>query len=157
GYFGFFGGFAQLPVDDDPIALRSALWSATDEGYKSAVETLTKKRAYMADKKLEDRPADFSAAPGSRLIEPTVKLAVDRPAWEGKLAQISGRFRQHPSIQESSVSFSASAVNHYLVNTDGTRLRTAKRRASLEIGASLQAEDGMHLSDQLSYTAETAD
>jgi TldD protein len=157
GFMSFFGGFAQLPVDDDPIAMRDALWTATDGAYKSAVETLTKKKAYMADKKLEDRPADFSAAPATRHIEPLAKFAFDRPGWEGRMAQITQRFRQHSSIQESSASLSAGATNHYLVNTEGTRLRTARQRATLEIDASTQAEDGMRISDKLSYVAETAD
>ena len=61
GFFMFFGGGtgggeASLPLDEDYTAIRQAIWWATDQDYKDAVETLTKKKAYMKDKNLLDRP-----------------------------------------------------------------------------------------------------
>jgi predicted Zn-dependent protease len=156
-YFSFFGSFASVPIEDDLVAIRDALWTATDAAYKSGVETLTKKRAYMADKTIEDRPADFTEASPSKRLDPRVKLVLDRPQWEDRLARISSRFKQHLSVQDADVSLSAEARNRYLVNTEGTRLRVATRRATLVVNVSTQAPDGMRLADRLQYTATTAD
>src|SRR5207248_1553432 len=40
-FMSFGDGMAEIPVDDDPGAIRAALWYATDRRYKRAVEQLT--------------------------------------------------------------------------------------------------------------------
>jgi TldD protein len=160
-FFGRSGGAggvrSSLPLDNDPVALRQAIWLAADADYKNAVETLTKKRAYMKDKKIEDRPADYTSAPVERYFEPPADLHFDQNKWEGYLEQISARFKKHKAIQDSSVQLLAGIGNGYIVNSEGTRVRTAERGAVLIISAELQADDGMKLSDSRSYAAESAD
>jgi TldD protein len=145
------GGRASLPLDEDYAAIRQSIWRATDEDYKGAVETLTKKRAYMRDKNLQDRPNDFSKASVVEHIEPTAKIDFDRTAWEKHLKLISGQFKKHTQIQDSGVQLLVAVGNSYIVNTEGTRLRTADSGALLVITAELQAEDGMRISDSLTY------
>ena len=48
GFFDFTGGVAQIPIEDDPVAIRAALWYQTDRKYKRAVERLTRARANAA-------------------------------------------------------------------------------------------------------------
>ena len=148
-------GEADLPLEEDYTAIRQAIWRATDDDYKDAVETLTKKRAYMKDKSLHDRPNDFSKASTVELIEPTAKLDFDRAAWEAKLRKISARFNKHPQIQHSEVRLLVAAGNTYTLNTEGTRLRTPETGALLIITAELQAEDGMKISDGRTYFGRT--
>jgi hypothetical protein len=147
------GGQARLPLDDDYPALRQAVWWATDQNYKDAVETLTKKRAYLKDKNVKDRPNDFSKASVVESIEPTAKLDFDRSAWEERLKRASAQFNKHAQIQEGRISLLAGAGNTYVVNTEGTRLRWPDSGAILIVTAELQADDGMKLSDSLTYTA----
>ena len=49
------------------------------------------------------------------------------------------------------------AGNTYVVNTEGTRLRTADTGALLLITAEIQAEDGMRISSGLNYYDLTPD
>ncbi len=149
------GGRASLPLDEDYTALRQAMWWATDQDYKNAVETLTKKQAYMKDKNLQDRPNDFSKVSVVEHVEPTAKLDFDKTAWESKLKRISARFRKHTQIQDSNVQLLAAGSNAYVVNTEGTRLRTPDTGALLIVTAELQAEDGMKISDGLNYFGVT--
>ncbi len=149
------GGRARLPVEDDYAALRQAIWWATDQDYKDSVETLTKKRAYMKDKNLTDRPSDFSKASVVERIEPSVKLDFKRKIWEERVKTISAQFKKHPQVQESRIMVMTGASNTYVVNTEGTRLRWPNTGALLIVTAELQAEDGMKLSDNLTFTAET--
>lgn len=148
------GGRASLPIEDDYTAIRQAIWRATDQDYKNAVETLTKKRAYMRDKTFDDRPNDFTPAEPVEAVEPGAELAFDRGDWEQRLGRLSGHFKQFEWIQDSSVRLFVGAGNTAVVNTEGTRVRTADTGVLLIVNAEAQAEDGMKLSDNLIYTGE---
>src|SRR5579862_5198306 len=45
-----------LPTDNDYLAIRHAIWQATDSQFTEALQTLTRKRAYLKERNLEDRP-----------------------------------------------------------------------------------------------------
>ncbi|MCK6457548.1 MAG: metallopeptidase TldD-related protein [Phycisphaerae bacterium] len=152
---GGFGGRASLPLDDDPIAIRQAIWAAIDDDYKSSVETLTKKRAYMEDKKLEDRPDDFAPAKPTAAREESAALRFDRSEWETNLRRLSAEFRKFEEIQDSSVDLLVGAGNEYLVTSEGTRLVTADHGVLLTINAETQADDGMRLADARTYAGRT--
>jgi len=151
------GQVSSLPLEDDYTAIRHAIWRATDEDYKAAVELLARKRAYLKDKTIEDRPDDFSAAPVVQTIEPIVVLDLDLDAWADKLRRLSSRFADQPGILDAEVSLWAGSETRWLVNTEGTKLRTSDSGLLLRIGAQLQAEEGMLLGDTLSYLAEKPD
>ena len=162
GYRGLFGGGgdggarASLPLEDDYEALRQAIWWAVDGDYKDAVETLTKKRAYMKDKNLQDRPPDYTKGTQVEHLDPPAQLEFDRTGWEEKVKQVSARFNKYPQVQDSQVQLYVAAGNTYVVNTEGTRLRTSDSGGLLIINAELQAEDGMRLSDSRTYYAPEA-
>jgi hypothetical protein len=146
-----FGGRTTLPLDDDYAAIKHAIWRITDRDYKHAVETLTRKEAYLKQKNIQDRPADFSKADAVRAVEPPAEIAFDRKAWEDRLQRYSARFRTFPDIQDAGATFFAGSVNEWIVNSEGTRLRTADTGVYLEIDAEVQARDGMRLYDTLIY------
>jgi hypothetical protein len=151
------GAAARLPIEDDELAIRQAIWRATDNDYKQAVEALTRKQAYLKDKHIEDRPSDFSPSSPVLEIEPSAELVFDRAAWEVRAKELSGRFSRFPEIQDSSVHMWAAAANGFVANSEGTRLRDADTGAMLTIQAELQAPEGMKLSDSLTYYAPRAD
>jgi len=156
GFFAMFGGGgnvgrASLPLDDDYLAMRQAIWRASDDHYKEAVETLTKKRAYMKDKKLPDRPADFSKASIVDYVGSAASMEFDPKQWEQRLAKLSMRFREYPQIQDSSVQLFAAVGQSYIVNSEGTRLRFPDHGMLVLINAEMQASDGMTVSDGETY------
>ncbi len=64
GLFGMVLGGRQsrgesISIDDDYKVLRQALWSETDDAYKSAIEKLEAKKAFLQQNIVKDRPADF--------------------------------------------------------------------------------------------------
>ena len=145
------GGNTELPLDDDYLALRHAIWLATDSRYKSAVETLTQKRAYMRDRTIEDRPPDFAKVTAITSLEARVSFKFDQPAWEDYARSISAAFQEYAHIQNAEVSLTAGAEIRYLVNSEGSRLRSADTGVLLRIHAEGQAADGERISDQ--YTS----
>jgi TldD protein len=152
------GGRSTLPLDDDYMAIRQAIWRVTDDSYKDAVETLTKKRAYIKGKNVADRPNDFSPARPVEQVGPAAVLNFDRSQWEKNLQTLSAQFKKYKQIQDSGVQLAIGAGNSYLVNSEGTRMRVPDARVLLNVSAEVQAEDGMRLSAQRSYTGDiTAD
>jgi hypothetical protein len=121
------------------------------------VEELTKKRAYMRDRNLKDRPNDFARAEKAEHMEPSAKLAFDRAAWEQTLKTLSARFKNYPEVQDSQVRLMAGAGNQYVINSEGTRVRTAETGILLVVSATVQAEDGMKLTQSRTYHAMGTD
>ncbi len=145
------GGRSLLPLDDDYTVLRQILWGTIDQDYKRAAEMLARKKAYLQQKNIVDRPADYAPGSGEVDIEPSPELVVNRTAWEQTARKISARFERYPAIQDSTVSFTAVAANRWIADSEGTRIRTGDTGALLRFRARLQAEEGMHLSDARTY------
>ena len=150
-------GSTELPTDDDYMALRHAIWLATDSQYKDAVEALTQKRAYMKDRNGEERPGDFARVEAIVAIQERASIAFDRPKWEDYVRSIAASLGGHRHIYNSDVSLVAGAETRYLVNSEGSRLRYADSGALLRISAETRAADGQRLTDSLNYFAASPD
>lgn len=136
-----------LPLDNDSIALRHQIWLATDDAYKEAVQALTEKQAALKQFSTEANPVDdFAKAPVVSDLEPTVTLQVDETAWKKTIEDATNLYRQYPEVQSVSASLRFSAVNDYLVNSEGTVTRSAKKTYSIQLNSTAQAADGMRLS-----------
>jgi len=139
-------------LDNDPIALRSALWMATDQAYKSALAAYAQKQAALKQVETPPQADDFSKeAPVISLAEP-LKPDVDEQAWEARVARVSGLYRTDASVkdsqrdvQNSTGNFSARVTTTWLVTSEGAIVRksAASGEQSLSVGA--QAADGMRL------------
>src|SRR6185295_1075937 len=115
----------DLPVDDDPDALRGMLWLLTDARYKSALSALNLKRGHRATTLVEDETvASFAHAPAITLADKVRPLKVDRAAWDGRLRNASAVLKKHTAIFDSSVRFQVSHETRTLVTSEGTRLVT---------------------------------
>jgi predicted Zn-dependent protease len=135
-----------LPLDDDPIALRHQIWLATDEAYKAAGEALTEKQAALKQFSAEDHPVDdFAKAPVVLTVGPTVKLQLDEAAWKKTLEEATNLYRQYSDVQSVTASARFSAVNEYLVNSEGTVTRSGENTYLVQLNGSGQAADGMRL------------
>ena len=148
-------GGSPLPIEDSYTAIRQAIWSATDAAYKAAVEQLTQKQAFMADRDTSGRPHDFSQAEPLIAIEPKAEQVFDAQMWEENLRELSARFLDSERITESDVDLQVTATNDYLVNSEGTRQRTGRNRALLTVSAAGRTADGARLADREEFFATT--
>jgi TldD protein len=157
-------GVVELaPTDNDPNALRFALWSATDEAYKNALRSYAAKQAALKQYQTPPTANDFSPAKAVTHIEPLVAIDLDRTEWKRRVVEASGLFASDPAVksfapdvQISSANISVIAVNRYLVNTDGTMLRHGYAGYQDMISVGGQAADGMQLGRDNGTTATTA-
>ncbi len=157
-------GSVQLaPEDNDPEALRYALWTATDEAYKNALRAYSAKLANQKRFEQQRPERDFSEARPVTAIEPTVALEIDRAEWKRRIVEASGLFLTDPEVKAAAVHLQYStsnlrgiAVNRYMVNSEGTTLRHGYAGYSANISVGTQADDGMRLSRDNGTTAAKA-
>jgi len=157
GRFGLFGsGWTMLPLDDDLLATRHAIWLKTDEQFKAAVKRLSQVRANVKVKVEEEDPSDdFSQEKPSVHIGPWVTQTFDRDELVARVKKYSRRFREHPLIYSSGVSLSGEATNHLAVSSEGSKLQFGRGWWRIGIQASTIAEDGMELSQYEAFDAHT--
>lgn len=148
-----FGGGA-LPIEDDYTAIRQALWWAADREYKQVAETYARKKAFMEQKIIEDKPEDFSHEEPVVTFEPRIEFDAHPSELESIAVAASAVFRDFPEVQDAEVSIQAAGGNGYLVNTEGTRLRESGSVFQISVSAQVQAEDGMELTDGFTLVAE---
>ena len=157
------GTVELAPEDNDPAALRYALWTTTDEAYKTALRAYATKQAQL--KRFEKPPTekDFSIAPPIVSIEPVVKLELDATEWKKRIIDASGAFLTDPElsafapdVQFSSSTMRAVVVNHFQVNTEGTILRHGYGAYTAGFSVNGQAQDGMRLTRDTGPTTASA-
>ncbi len=160
------GNVQLAPEDNNPEALRYALWLATDEAYKVALRAYTAKQATLKQFEQQRKEQDFALAKPVTHIEPVRTLDFDdraRTEWKRRLVEGSGLYATDPEVrgfsqdvQYSTTNLRAVAMNRYLVNTEGTTLRTGYTGYQANISVGGQAPDGMRLGRDNGSTAATA-
>lgn len=147
------GTLALGPADNDPTALRYALWIATDTAYKNALRAYAAKQAAMKQYQSTRPEHDFAEEKPVVHIAPLVTLDIDRNDWRHRIVEASGLYATDPEVrsfandvQYSTSSIRAFAINRYTVNTEGTMLRQGYTGYSGAISLGGQAPDGMRVS-----------
>lgn len=146
----------RLPIENDVDAIKSSIWLVTDAAYKNAVDTFIRIKT-QKDTTVEDEyPADnFSPQTPQTNINSPVQITVKKAEWEVRLRRLSAIFKKYPEIFGGSVTFSADAINRYLVSSEGTSLQHGRALVRISIFASTKAEDGMDLFRFESFDALT--
>jgi len=157
-------GIIQIaPTDNNPEAIRYALWLATDEAYKIALRAFAVKQANLKRFESQTRENDFAPATKVTHVEPWRSIDLDRAEWKRRLIEASGLYVADPAVkafadkvQYSVANLRAVAVNRYLVNTEGTQVRLGYTGYQANISVGGQAEDGMRLGRDNGTVAATA-
>jgi predicted Zn-dependent protease len=157
------GSLQLATVEDDPIALRYALWQATDTAYKGALREYTAKQAQLKSVQTPPQADDFSAEKPVISLGPEVKLLLDHEAWKHRLIEDTGLYRTDPQAkafaqdtQYSNGSIRGRVLNRYLVNTEGTITRQGSSEYLAAVSVGTQAADGMRIDRSYGTTSTTA-
>jgi predicted Zn-dependent protease len=157
------GTVELAPTDDNPLALQYALWTATDTAYKNALRAYSAKEAALKQFQSAQTHKDFAEAKPVQQISPLATLDLDRNEWKHRIVEASGLYASDPDlrsfadqVQYSNASIRGIALNRYLVNTEGTVVRTGYTGYYGAISVSGQAADGMLLSRDNGTVATTA-
>ena len=158
GFRGFIGSTGSVGIDRDYDSLRQDLWIATDQAFKEAVETYSRKKAYLNSLARQTDIDDFSRAAPVKNIEPLVTPDWGSRNWEQEARGTSAALRAFPEIQESRVTYYLVYATEYLLTSEGTEIRTNRSFAAAEAGLSTLANDGMQLNHYYAtYAPKPAD
>ncbi len=147
---------AHMPVDDELLPLRTHLWLSTDRAYKGAIEAIARKRSAMKNLAAQEEPLnDFSHAEPVRLILDVKKTPVDEALWTARVRSLSDILNRYPKVIGSTVDFEFTQTASYMVNSEGTEIRTPDHLAYLRIRAIGQAADGMPVRDSIQFNGRT--
>lgn len=158
---GAFGmtGMTDLPLGNEPLALRQALWSATSDAYQQAVANLAKAKANVAVKtEQEDKSPDFWLSSCQVAIDPPLtpeQTACDPASWEQRLKRYSALFLKDPAIFIGSSSFEFQVVRKTYVSSNGDKLAQNSTGARIAVAGTIKAKDGMEMPLIETYFAYT--
>lgn len=158
GFRGFIGSTGSVGIDRDYDSLRQDLWIATDQAFKEAVETYSRKKAYLGSLARQTDIDDFSKVTPVKNIEPLVTSDWSNRNWEQEARESSAALRAFPEIQEARVTYYMVYATEYLLTSEGTEIRANRSFAAVEAGLSTLASDGMPLNHfYASYAPKPAD
>jgi predicted Zn-dependent protease len=145
GFRGFIGPQGSVGIDRDYNSLRQDLWIATDQAFKEAAETYSRKQAYLGTLARQTDIDDFSQAEPLHIVEPLVAPDWSSRNWEQEARDSSAALRLFPEIYETHVSYYLVYATEYLVTSEGTEIRTNRSFASVEAALDTLADDGVPL------------
>jgi len=146
-------GVTQLAaLDDDPVALRSALWAATDQAYKAALAAYAQKQAELKQVQTPPQADDLSREKPVISLGAPAALSLDETAWTTRIAHLSGLYRTDasvralmPDIERCAGAFHGRAVTTRMVTSEGAIVRKSETTYQESFGVGTQATDGMEL------------
>jgi predicted Zn-dependent protease len=146
-----------LPLADDRAAIERTLWYATNRGYGKALDALEKvKTEQQVRAREEDSSPDFTQEhPHMDVLPKESPLTLDRGAWESRLREISGIFRQFPNIFYDTAVLEATHETDYFVSSDGTKVAAPNHVARLIVAARTRASDGMDMFRDETFEADS--
>jgi predicted Zn-dependent protease len=158
GFRGFIGPTGSVGIDRDYDSLRQDLWIATDQAFKEAVETYSRKQAYLSSLARQSDIDDFAKAEPVQLVEPLETPDWTSRNWDQEARETSAALRAFSEIHESRVTYYLVYATEYLLTSEGTEIRQNRHFAAIEAGMSALADDGVPLSHfYAAYTARPAD
>jgi TldD protein len=146
GFRGFIGSTGSVGIDRDYDSLRQDLWIATDQAFKEALETFSRKQAYLSSLARQSDIDDYSKADPIHVIDPLVTPDWSNRNWDQEARDSSATLRSFPEIYESRVTYYLVHATEYLMTSEGTEIRTNRSFAAVESGMNTLADDGMPLS-----------
>jgi TldD protein len=158
GFRGFIGPTGSVGIDRDYDSLRQDLWIATDQAFKEAVETYSRKQAYLSSLARQSDIDDFTKAEPTQVVEPLETPDWTSRNWDQEARQVSSELRAYSDIRESRVTYYLVYATEYLLTSEGTEIRQNRHFAAIEAGMNSLAGDGVPLNHLYSsYVSRPAD
>jgi predicted Zn-dependent protease len=145
GFRGFIGSTGTVGIDRDYDSLRQDLWIATDQAFKEAVETYSRKQAYLSSLARPSDIDDFSKVQPIQHVEPIAPSDWSSRNWEQEARDTSAALRAFSQIYESRVTYYLVFFTEYLLTSEGTEIRSNHSFAAIEAGMNALADDGMQV------------
>jgi hypothetical protein len=142
-------GRASLPVSDDLISLRRAIWLETDAAYKTALERLDRKRSTLTGRQRPSPLPDFSEAPVERTERPVEAIRIKRSDVEEWVRITSAPCREVPGLHTclAQIGVTNRRVRH--LDSDGRSATWGETFVSWSVEIATRSGEGWTQSDFL--------
>ncbi|MCB9687980.1 MAG: hypothetical protein H6735_23270 [Alphaproteobacteria bacterium] len=142
----------SLVLGEDPVALRHDLWLAVDDAYKEALEGLAEKQAALQRRAGgDDVPSYVPATRQTWTGERPEPIHAD--LLEPIARELSAIFLEHPGVEFSRVSASATTGMRYVADTDGVAIGEPISTVIVRAIARVRADDGGTMADSVVFVA----
>ncbi len=134
------------PLSNNLYALKRQLWQLTDAKYKESLSQLLNKKGRMLKEKIDKDDSDnFSQEQKVEFFAHDPELTVDTDYIESIIRDVSAEFNKYDDIINSWVMFRALKTLKFFVNTEGSRIITAKTNYDISMHGLVLSDDGMSL------------
>lgn len=148
-----------VPLDDDYLGIRRALWTSIDNVYKSAARQFAQNKATLEDQKkpLEEIPhRRFAKLDPVQISIEFNPPAFDRAKWEQNLRVLSQRFI-HTEYPASTLVFSYINGYTYFISSEGTSIKTPVNQAFIQASVYGRDAEGEIIYTQQVWSGRTPD
>jgi len=139
------------PIEDSVFALRRVLWLLTDYSYKRALVSFLKAKAQRVNDPRERKRGSLTREEPVVFIEVAPPFRFDGTQWENIARSVSGVLTEYDYIIDSGVEVSATRLERYFVNSEGTKAKTVDDYFAVVIRGVTRADDGELLRDEVYY------
>ena len=133
------------PDDLDPMALRYAFWKLTQVRFDEALEDYYDHRKALVSEFLRDEVQSFTRERSVRHVEELDESALPVERWAGELLELSKVFLQHHDVHDPGVTIRGERVHRWLVDSDGTQVRTSELWLEFEVRGWVLTDDGVYV------------
>jgi hypothetical protein len=139
------------PLDANYLSLRNSFWLSTDRVFKTALESISRKRASQTN-----AAKDANPLPNFSKVEPVVSIPkltlqkIDEALWTGRANRLSAVFKKYPDILSSAADVQAMTGMTTMLTSEGTMIRYDDGIGWVIGKAEAQAPDGMIVHDAVS-------
>jgi len=131
-----------IPLDNDPDAIRTVLWQATDYAYKDALtQYLNKKADHVQEVKTEETTS-FTREKAHVYYGSEESLTFNPKKWEGVVREVSVIYKDYEQLLDADFNVTAQKETVYFVNTEGTQYVRDEILYSMDASVTTRAEDG---------------
>ncbi len=137
-----FHGASSIPLDNDPDAIRTVLWQATDYAYKEALTQYLNKKADRVQEVKPEETESFTRETARVYYGPEVDLIFDPKKWEEMVREVSSVYKNYEDLIDADFSVTAQKETVYFVNTEGTQYVRDEILYSMDANVTTRADDG---------------
>ena len=138
---------SDVPVDNDPDAIRAVLWQVTDHSYKEALTQYFNKKANHVQEIKDKDSKSFTREKSHNYYGPELSLTFNPSQWEDKIRNISSVYKNYKELSNADVVITAQKETVYFVNTEGTSYIRDEVLYSIDAQVSTRAKDGKEISN----------
>jgi len=138
---------SDVPVDNDPDAIRAVLWQVTDLAYKGALTQYFNKKANNVQEIKDKNTASFTREKSHDYYGPELDLTFNPTQWEDKIRDISSVYKNYKELTNAYIVITAQKETVYFINTEGTSYIRDEVLYSIDAEVTTRAKDGKEISN----------